>query len=280
MLFSSSAILVGIKFEEKSRMRSKWLLMLILIVFSVEFSFSQKQANQEKTRLFDPKTENAQSVAESVIAVYALFNDKARFDQIRRTAVETGRKLITKSDGTSEEINYTKQVIRGESLQKEKIRLDQRSPTFRYSLVYNQGEIFGIFGETTFMPKAEVVVDFENEIWHSLEALFRYKENGSEVSIAGREKHLGVEFIQLDLVDKQQRKTRYFVSAKTFRVMWLDYESGGVKYRRKFYDYRIAQGMLVPYRTILWADDKQLEETNILTITFGQKIDESLFSKN
>ena len=35
----------------------------------------------------------------------------------------------------------------------------------------------------------------------------------------------------------------------------------GVKYRRKFYDYNYAQGTLVPYRTVLWANDKQIEET-------------------
>ncbi|MCS6873359.1 MAG: hypothetical protein N2Z23_06575 [Pyrinomonadaceae bacterium] len=261
----------------------KPILTLVFTLFFAAVTVAQRQpqpSQKNETKLFDPGSENAELIADSVIAVYALFNDKARFAQIRRTMVETGKKTVTKLDGTSEEIGYTKQVIRGESLEKERIRIDQNSPTLRYSLVYNQGEIFGILGETTFSPKAEIIVDFENEIWHSLEALFRYKEDGSKVSVAGREKYLGVELIQLDLIDRRNRKTRYFISAKTFRVMWLDYESGGVKYRRKFHDYRLSQGMLVPYRTVLWAGDRKIEEVNVLTVTFGQKVDESLFSKS
>ena len=57
----------------------------------------------------------------------------------------------------------------------------------------------------------------------------------------------------------------------------LSYEEAGVKYRRKFYDYKYAQGTLVPYQTKLWADDKEIESTEIGTITFGQKVDEELF---
>ena len=34
---------------------------------------------------------------------------------------------------------------------------------------------------------------------------------------------------------------------------------------------------VVPYRTVLWADDKIVEETNVGTVTFGQKVDEELF---
>ena len=60
--------------------------------------------------------------------------------------------------------------------------------------------------------------------------------------------------------------------------MMLDYDQDGVKYRRRFYDYNYAQGTLVPFRTVLWAGDKLVEETEVGTITFGQKIDETMFS--
>jgi hypothetical protein len=239
----------------------------------------QGQENKKSPQIFDPNSNNAEQIVDGVITVYALFNDKNRFAQIRRTTVETGRKTIINADGSSEQINYTYQAVRGETLEKERIRIDQQSPTIRYSLVYNQGEIFGILGETIFKPREEVIKNFENQIWHSIDALLRYKENGSEVSVVGREKHMGVEFIKLQLIDKNRRKTLFFVSAKTFRVMWLEYEDAGVNYRRKFYDYRIVQGTLVPYRSVLFQADKQIEETNLLTITFGQRVEETLFQK-
>jgi hypothetical protein len=59
--------------------------------------------------------------------------------------------------------------------------------------------------------------------------------------------------------------------------MMLTYEDGDVKYRRKFYDYNYAQGTLVPNRSVLWADDKLVEETEVLYVTYGQKVDEELF---
>jgi hypothetical protein len=59
--------------------------------------------------------------------------------------------------------------------------------------------------------------------------------------------------------------------------MMLEYEDAGVKYRRKFYNYNYAQGTLVPYRSVLWAGDTVVEETEINTITFGQKVDEDIF---
>ncbi len=88
---------------------------------------------------------------------------------------------------------------------------------------------------------------------------------------------MGVEFHLLDITDKQNRKTRFYVSAKSFRVMRLEYTEGDVKYMRKFYDYNYAQGTLVPYRTVLWANDKQIEEIQIGTISFGLKLEEGMF---
>ncbi|RMH34038.1 MAG: hypothetical protein D6687_06475 [Acidobacteria bacterium] len=270
----------------------KLLLVFCVLLIASNSIFPQdqrqekKQDTNQRTKFFDPNSTNPEEIADSVILVYGLFAGfggfeqiRERFAQIRRTTVETGKITVTKDPSNVEVINYTQRIIRGENLEKERIRTDIQSPTFRYSLVYNQGEIFGILGESIFSPRAEIVKEFESRIWHGLDALLRYKENGSTVSLAGKEKNLGVELIHLDVTDKKNRKTRFFISAKTFRVLWLEYEEDGIKYRRKFYDHKITQGTLVPYRSVLYAGDKQIEEVNILTVTFGQKVDESLFQK-
>jgi hypothetical protein len=59
--------------------------------------------------------------------------------------------------------------------------------------------------------------------------------------------------------------------------MMIDYEDEGIKYRRKFYNYNYAQGTLVPFRSTLMANDKVIEESEILTVTYGQKVGEELF---
>ncbi len=227
----------------------------------------------------DPKALTAEQVIELSIFLYTQGGGRALFNQIRKSTLERGKSSYTAADGKVEQASYQKFVIRAETLGKEKIRLDQDFPTAKYSLVFDEAKIYGIYNNTVFIPREDAAKSFENQIVHGPEAYFRYKENGSTIDLAPREKIMGVDHYVVDITDKKERKTRYYVSAKSFRILMLTYEDGGVKYRRKFYDYNLAQGILVPFRTILWADDKMVEETDVGTITFGQKVDEQLFKK-
>ena len=50
-----------------------------------------------------------------------------------------------------------------------------------------------------------------------------------------------------------------------------------VKYIKRFMDYRPVQQTLAPYRTLLFEDGRQSQETRILTITYGVKVSDSIF---
>jgi hypothetical protein len=274
-------------------LRFKFLaLAAFVFIFSAGYTLAQtenkteeKKPSENKTEekkegkqsTANPKIETAEQVAESSILLYGGFGGRETLDRIRKTTVERGRITVTNADGTVDRANYERWIIRSGNLDKERIRLDQQFPNTRYSLVYDGEKTFGVFNNTVFSPKEDASKTFQNQIWHGLEALLRYKENDSKLNLAGREKIMGVEYYLLDVADKQSRKTRFYVSTKSFRVMMLEYEQDSVKYRRKFYDYNYSQGTLVPYRTVLWANDKQIEETEILTITFGQKVEEDMF---
>jgi len=223
------------------------------------------------------KPETAEQVVEAAIFFYGFPGGRATLNQIRKTTQEKGKTSLTSADGKVEQVPYQRFVIRAENLDKEKIRLDQEFPTARYSLVFADEKIFGIYNNSVFAPREDASKTFENQIVHGIEALLRYKENGSKLELAPKEKLMGVDFFVVDVTDKQERKTRFYVSAKSYRVMMLTYEEGGVKYRRRFYDYNYAQGTLVPFRSVLWANDKVVEETEVGTITFGQKVDEDMF---
>ena len=224
------------------------------------------------------KPENAGQVADLSIFVYGLGGGRAQLNQIRKTTYERGTTKVTAADGKTQTANYQRFVIRADALSKEKIRLDQEFPGARYSLVYKEEKIYGIYNNTVFTPRQDASKSFENQIVHGIEALLRYKENESKLDLGTREKVMGVEYYVVDVTDKQDRKTRFYVSAKTYRVMMLTYEDGGVKYRRKFYDYNNAQGTLVPFRSVLWANERVVEEGEVLTVTFGQRIDDELFN--
>lgn len=223
------------------------------------------------------KPATAETVAESAILIYGGLGGRKTLDQIRKTAIERGKMSLLNAQGLTEPVSYQKWSIRGENLNKEKIRLDQEFPSIRYALVFSDAKTFGIFNESVFSPRDDAAKTFEDRIFHGLEALLRYKENESTLELAGHEKIMGVDFYFLEVTDKQGRKTRFYISSKTYRVMMIDYEEGGIKYRRKFYNYNYAQGTLVPYRSTLTANGKVIEESEVFTVTFGQKVDEDLF---
>jgi len=50
-----------------------------------------------------------------------------------------------------------------------------------------------------------------------------------------------------------------------------------VKFKRTFHEYRYAQNTLVPYRSVLYANGRQIEEARVLTVTYGIKMDDSYF---
>jgi hypothetical protein len=262
-------------------------LLVSVCLASVLFAAGQEDKTQEKPKKEEKskqqqtvdlsKNATAEQVAESAILIYGGLGGRPNLSQIRRTTVEVGKIVLTNSDRTTEQVPYTKRILRGENLEKERIRIDQEISGARYSLIYNGGSVYGLFNETVFAPKDEAVNSFQNQLWHGLEALLRYKENGATLVLNGREKYMNVEYYVLDVTDKQNRQTRFFISTKTLRVMSLEYTRDAVRYARRFYDYRYAQGTLVPYRTTLSAGDRQIEESSVSTVTYGQKIEEEIF---
>ena len=221
----------------------------------------------------------AEQVAESVILVYGT---RPGLEQIRRNGVERGRITRFNAEGNAEEANYERRFVRGENLAKDKIRLDQKLPTMEYSLIFDDGKLWGLINGASFTPRQDARADFISQHHHSLDSLLRYKECGSTINLIGKEQQKGLDLYVLDLIDKDQRKTRYYISARTLRVLWLEYEEGPpggvpVKYTRKFLDYRIVQQTLVPYRIVLSSDGRERQETRVLTITFGVKVSDSIF---
>lgn len=229
------------------------------------------------------KEATAEQVVESAIAVAGNGFGRVILTQIRRNGLEIGKETRMRPDGRSEESRYERRFVFGDKPEKDKVRVDSKTPQAEYTLVYGEGRLFGIINGATFTPRPDTAADFISQQAHSIDSLLRYKENESKISSAGKDKQQGIEMYVIDLVDKSNRKTRYFISARTFRILSLEYEetppgsSTAVKYSKRFYDYRLAQGTQVPYRTVTMEDGKQTVETHILTITYGVKMDDALF---
>jgi hypothetical protein len=234
-----------------------------------------------------PEKSNVQSgqVTAEQVAETAIYWNGGRegMAQVRKTGIERGRLTRAVADGKFEEATYERRIIRGDNTEKDRIRFDLKMPTAEYALVLAGGQVWGIINDAIFTPRQETTHDFLSWQRHGIDTLLRYKEDGSTLNMIGKEKQKGLDLWVLDVTDKEQRRTRYYVSAKSARILWLEYEerpdSGGdpVKFQRKFHDYHRAQGMLIPYRTVLFKDGTQVEESNVMTVTFGPRIDDALF---
>jgi hypothetical protein len=255
-------------------------LSLAPILFSALLFAASPTLQSTSSAHSQDKTVTAEQVVESTIFVYG---SRPVLEQIRRNGIERGRITRVTTDGKTEEATYERRFVRGENSEKDKIRLDQKMPTMEYSLIYGGGQLWGLINGTAFTPREDTAKTFLSQQRHSIDTLLRYKENGSTITSAGKDKQKGLELYLIDLVDKNKGQTRYYISTKTLHVLWLEYDevppggSSPVKFTRKFHDYRYAQGTLIPYRTILLEDGKQTQESRIMNVTFGIKLDDSLF---
>lgn len=254
-------------------------------VFAQQSSSTTSAGNKsaQKAEKVDKSQKNftADQIAESAIFLYGT---RELLSKIRRNGLESGRLCKPTCDvGKVEEAAYQRRFVRGDSMEKDKIRLDQKMPTLEYSLIYGSGHIWGIINGSSFTPRQDATNTFLSQHRHSIDNLLRYKENGSTLSLVGKDKQKGLDLYVLDVIDKDKQSTRYYISTKSLHVLWLEYEEpapGGstfMKYSRKFMDYRYAQGTLVPYRSLLLEEGKQIQETRILNVTYGIKLDDALF---
>jgi hypothetical protein len=246
-----------------------WTLLVGTAIFSASAAFAVQDKNY-----------TVEQIVETSIAIYG---GRPGLTQVRRNGWERGKITSVTEDGRTEDSTYERRFIRGESIEKDKVRLDQKTPTQEYSLVYTDGKTFGVIKESVFTPREDAAANFLSQMWHGIDALLRYKENGSTITLFGKDKQQNIDLYVIDLVDKEKRRTRYYISQKFFRVLWLEYEApaanGGkaVKYARKFYDYQYIQGTLVPKRTLFFEDGKQRQEIRLQSVTYGIKMDDTLF---
>ena len=276
--------------------RSSILLALTLFLFCSVMTAVRAQAQETKAapatsdRPQDTKTPpvnpasaanaTAEMVAEAVIYTNG---GRAGLSQVRRNGVESGRVSRILDDGRTEDDRYELRFIRGENTAKDRVRIDHKTPQLQYSLVSSGGKVFGIVNGSSFTPRADASANFLADRVHSIDALLRYKENDSKLTLVRRDKQKGVDFFVVDLTDKDNQRTRYYISAKTGHVLWLEYEEtppgavAPIKYEKHFHDYRIAQGAWIPFRTVMTQDGKQVLETRILSVTYGVKMEDALF---
>ena len=226
-----------------------------------------------------PKNPTAENIVERAILFYGSRPVMAAIQKNGRLRANV--KFHT-ADGVREGKTYT-QFIRKPKLNEDLTLLDLELPGMRYMLGYDGKTTWSISNGEVQEPNADTVKAFRSAHEHSYEALLRYKENEGKLEIVGQNKLGTMDLDQIEMTLPSGAKTRYEVSRRTGRVIYLHYqekpsaEAAPVKYRLYFKDFRNAQNTILPYVTQVYADDKLIEERTIVEVAYNVQMEEKIF---
>ena len=217
-------------------------------------------------------------------AIYAYGGRPAIYGIQRNGVIKSNLKLTT-PDGVREGV-ATNKFIRKPKLTEDLLVLTLEFGRSRFVIGFDGKKGWTQDnGEIQDPPPAETIAAFRNAHAHSYETLLRYKENEAKIEYAGN-RSFGPNN-ELDLIDltlPDGTKTRYEVSRKFRRIIYLEYEDPApapeakpVKYRLYFKDFRAIQNTLVPYDVQVFRDGVLSEERKLVEVAYNVQLEESAF---
>lgn len=197
--------------------------------------------------------------------------------------IKNNLKLI--SGDNIREGRSTLKFIHKPKLMEDLVILELELPDTKFTMGFDGEKTWALNnGERTELSP-ELATAFRSSYAHSYEALLRYKEDGSKIEYIDTKKIASLEIDIIDLTMADGTKTRYEVSRRTGRVLYLEYEtkpttpdSKPIKYRLHFKDFKVVQNtIIIPYTTVVYENDVIVEERTIIEAAFGVQLEEKLF---
>lgn len=228
------------------------------------------------------KTQKPEDIAEK--AIYAYGSRVAVYGIQRNGIIKSQLKLVT-PNGVREG-QATSKFIRKQKLTEDLLMLRLEFGQNRFVIAFDGKEGWTQNNaEIDNPPSAETIAAFRNAHAHSYETLLRYKENEAKVEYAGsRAFSPNNELDLIDLTLPDGTKTRYEVSRKSGRIIYLEYddrplgpEAKPIKYRIYFKDFRVIQQTLVPYEIQVFRDGVLSEERKLVEVAYNVQLEESAF---
>lgn len=245
------------------------------VLFVSSFGLLLSQADEVKAEK-NPKPED---VVERTILAYG---SRAALYAVQRNGTLRALVKFISPEGTREGKSVTK-FIRKEKLKDDLRIIELDFPGTRYMLGFDGKDIWSILDGEVQKPGEDAIKAFRSGHEHSYESLLRYKENNSKIEYVGNTKLLNLEIDIIDLISPEGVRTRYEVSRKSGRILYLNYEekpnekAEPIKYRLNFKDFRVIQNTLIPYETLVFQDGKLVEERKIVEAVFNVQLKEEAF---
>lgn len=225
------------------------------------------------------KNPNPEDVVERTILAYG---GRGALYSIQRNGTLRALIKFLSPEGAREGKSVTK-FIRKEKLKDDLLMIDLDFPNTRYLIGFDGKDNWSINnGEIQEITK-DAAKAFHAAHEHSYEALLRYKENDAKLEYVATTKLGTLEMDIIDLISADGLRTRYEISRKSGRILYLNYEekpsaeADPVKYRLYFKDFHVIQNTLVPYEIMVYQDGKLVEERKIVEAAFNVQLDEKAF---
>jgi hypothetical protein len=157
------------------------------------------------------------------------------------------------------------------------------APQVKYVIAFNGASVWSAQNGQYVNPRPEAEAAFRAQLTHDYTNLLRYKEDGSKIELVGPDTVVGIDTNVIDLTLPDGQKTRYWLSAKTYRILHMEYDlkvgdSAPLKFRVSYYPpFRVVQNTLAPARRVMEQNGKVVQEITVNTFTFSAKIDPEVF---
>jgi outer membrane lipoprotein-sorting protein len=232
----------------------------------------------------------AETIAEFVIIAYGT---RPALQTARANIHEEGTiKLVTESGNISG--NYSLRQSRREKSIQDLLRVDleltppdnqSSAKPIKYIIAYNGASVWSAQNDQYRNPAPEAEAAFQAQLTHDYTSLLRYKEDGATLELKKAETVVGVDCNVLEMTSPDGSKTTYWISAKTYRILHLEYSlpiaqgQQPVKYRISFFytPFRVIQNTLVPTRRVMMQNGKLVQEVTITQFNYSAKFDPEIF---
>jgi hypothetical protein len=205
---------------------------------------------------------------------------------LRQSGYLRGLVKLYTGDDTPQEGEITIRFSRKVKVAEDLKRIDLKLATApRFTIAFDGTRVWGAEGNNPVVLYLRSEAAMKADLIHNYEALLRSQELGTKLQYVGEEKRSGIPLYVIDLTHGDGSTTRYYVSAKTWRVLHLEYDlvvpslQKPIRVRESFYDFRVVQNTLAPFRIVRYEADHLVQETNFTEVAFGVQVDKSVFEQ-
>lgn len=254
--------------RRSSRCRGGWVILVTVLLAEIV----KPSPAQEKRTL---------EILQRTIAAYG---GEASVYLLRQRGQLRGFVKAYLEDGRTREgeiiIRFLHRLEKQDELRQIELRFPD-APTL--TITYDGTRVWGAENGAPIVLRLRTEAAFRAEVKHNYETLLRYREYKAEVTYVGRERRSGIEVDVLTLTLPDGSTARYFISTRTSRILHVEYDVSvplmdrPIRFRESFYDFRVVQTTLVPYRIERYEDGRLVQEIRFTEVAYGVQIEESHF---